>query len=69
MGSAYDWSCRKGNLLQTIRNITQIEEVMRNKNIISAPVTQKLICGETRVSVAKCRFSQVDVHLYKLSTF
>lgn len=24
MGSAYDWSCRKENLLQTIRNTTKI---------------------------------------------
>ena len=61
MGSASDWSRRKENLLQPIRSTRKWCVI----NTEFLPLTQKLICEETSASVAKCRFSQVDVHLYE----
>ena len=51
-GSASDWSCRKKNLLQPIRNTTQIWVVTRHHYGISALVSFR---GETSRGVAKCR--------------
>ena len=48
-----------GNLIQPIRNTTQIWLVMRHQYGISALVSQTSYGGETSGSVAKCRlFSQ-----------
>ena len=62
---ATDWSCRVGNLLQPIRNSTQIWVVTRQYGI-SALLTQTSFRWETGGGVAKCRlFSQANF----LSTF
>ena len=59
LGSASDWSCRVGNLIQPIRSTTQIWVVTRHQYGISALVSQTSFGGETRGSVAKCwLFSQ-----------
>ena len=59
LGSTSDWSCCIGNLIQPIRNTTQIWLVMRHQYGISALVSQTSYGGETSGSVAKCRlFSQ-----------
>ena len=60
LGSASDWSCRVGNLIQPIRSTTQIWVVTRHQYGISALVSQTSFGGETNGSVAKCRrmFSQ-----------
>ena len=59
LGSASDWSCRVGNLIQPIRSTTQIWRVTRHQYGISALVSQTSFGGETCGSVAKCRlFSQ-----------
>ena len=55
LGSASDWSCRVGNLIQPIRSTTQIWVVMRHQYGISALVFQTSFGGETSGSVAKCR--------------
>ena len=61
VGSASDWSCRVGNLIQPIRSTTQIWVVTRNQYGISALVPQTSFGGETSGSVAKCSlFSQVS---------
>ena len=66
LGSASDWSCRVGNLIQPIRNTTQIWVVTRHQYGISALVSQTSFGGETSGSVAKCRlFSQASVFLGK----
>ena len=52
-GSACDWSCRVGNLIQLIRSTTQI--CTRHQYGISALVCQTSFGGETSGSVAKCR--------------
>ena len=58
-GSASDWSCRVGNLIQPIRSATQVWVVKRHQYGISALVSQTSFGGETSGSVAKCRlFSQ-----------
>ena len=41
LGSAPDWSCREGNLLQSIRSITQIHVRMRYQYGISAPFLRR----------------------------
>ena len=62
MGSASDWSCRVGNLIQAIRRTTQIWVVTRHQYGISALVSKTSFGGETSGSVAKCRlFSQATV--------
>ena len=59
LGSASDWSCRVGNLIQPIRGTTQIWVLTRHQCGISALVSQTSFGGETRGNVAKCRlFSQ-----------
>ena len=54
MGSASDWLCRVGNLLQPIRSITQIWVVTRYQYGISALVSQTSFRGETSGGDAKC---------------
>ena len=62
LGSASDWSCRVGNLIQPIRSTTQIWVVTRHQYGISALVSQTSFGGETSGSVAKCRlFSQATL--------
>ena len=62
LGSASDWSCRVGNLIQPIRRTTQIWVVTRHQYGISALVSQTSFGGETSDSVAKCRlFSQATL--------
>ena len=59
LGSASDWSCRVGNLIQPIRSITHVWVVKSHQYGISALVSQTSFGGETSGSVAKCRlFSQ-----------
>ena len=48
LGSASDWSCRVGNLIQPIRSSTQIWVVTRHQYGISAHVAQTSFSGETR---------------------
>ena len=58
LGSASDWSCHVGNLIQPIRNTTQICVVMRHQYGISALVSQTSFGGETSGTVVaspKCR--------------
>ena len=60
LGSASDWSCRVGNLIQPIWSTTQIWVVTRHQDRISALVSQTSFGGETSGGLAKCRmFSQV----------
>ena len=67
LGSASDWSCRVGNLIQPIRSTTQIWVVTRHQYGISALVSQTSFGGETSGSVAKCRlFSQAICLLTEL---
>ena len=54
MGSASDWLCRVGNLLQPLRSITQIWVVTRYQYGISALVSQTSFRGETSGGDAKC---------------
>ena len=59
LGSASDWSCRVGNLIQPIRSTTQIWVVTRHQYGISALISQTSFRGETCGGVAKSRlFSQ-----------
>ena len=66
LGSASDWSCRVGNLIQPIRGTTQSWVVMHHQYRISALTSQTSFGGETSAGVAKCRlFSQatgINVH-------
>ena len=57
LGSASDWSCPVGNLIQPIRGTTQICVVMLHQYGNSTLVSQTSFGGETRGSVAKCRAS------------
>ena len=52
-GSASDWSCRVGNLIQPIRSATQVWVVKRHQYGISALVSQTSFGGETSGSVTK----------------
>ena len=54
-GSASDWSCWVGKLIQPIRNTTQIWVVMRHQYGISALVSQTSFGRKTSGGVAKCR--------------
>ena len=57
--SAFDWPYHLGNLIQPIRNNTQIWVVTCHQYGISALVSQRSFGRETRGSVAKCwLFSQ-----------
>ena len=59
LGSASDWSCHLGNLIQSIRSTTQIWVVKHHQYEISALVSQTSFGGETKGSIAKCwLFSQ-----------
>ena len=63
LGSASDWSCRVGNLIQPIRSTTQIWVVTRHQYGISALVPQTSFRRETSGDVAKCRlFSSCSAH-------
>ena len=55
LGSASDWLCRVGNLLQPIRSSTQIWVVTRHLYGISVLIFQTSFCGETSGGVVKCR--------------
>ena len=55
LGSASDWSCRVGNLIQPIRSTTQICVVTRHQYGICALISQTSFGGETSGNVAKCR--------------
>ena len=62
LGSAPDWSCREGDLLQPIRSTTQILVRVRHQYGISVLVFQTSFRQETTVGVAKCRlFSRAIV--------
>ena len=64
LGSASDWSCCVGTLIQPIRGTTQIWVVTRHQYGISALVAQTSFSGENSGSVAKCRlFSQATKNL------
>ena len=54
LGSASDWSCRVGNLIQPIRSTTQIWVVRCHQYGISALVSQTSFGGETSGSITKC---------------
>ena len=61
-----DWSCRMGYLLQPIRSTTQVWEVTRYQDGISALGPQTSFRGETIGSVAKCLlFSQATSLSFK----
>ena len=69
LGSASDWSCRVGNLIQAFRSTTQIWVVTRHQYGISAFVSQTSFGGETSGSVVKCRlFSQAIENSKRISS-
>ena len=53
LGSASDWLCHKGNLLQPIRNTTQAWVVTRRQYGISTLIFQVAFQGETSGGAAK----------------
>ena len=62
LGSASDWSCRAGNLIQPIRSTPSIWVVASHHYGISALVSQTSFGGKTSGSVAECRlFSQAII--------
>ena len=62
LGSTSDWLCRLWNLLQPIRNTTQMWAVTRHQYGISVLVSQTSFRRETVGGIAKCRlFSQAIV--------
>ena len=66
LGSASDWSCRVGNLLQPIKSATQNWVVTLHQYGISALVSQSSFRGETSEGVAKCLlFSQATLNVAK----
>ena len=66
LGSASDWSCRVGNLLQPIKSATQNLVVTLHQYGISALVSQTSFRRETSEGVAKCRlFSQATLNVAK----
>ena len=59
LGSASDWSCHVGNLIQPIRSTTQIQVVACHQYGIFALISQMSFGVETTGGVAKCQlFSQ-----------
>ena len=54
LASAFDWSCRAGNLPQPIRSTTQIWVVARHQYEISALVCRTSFRGEPSDGVVKC---------------
>ena len=66
LGSASDWSCRVGNLLQPIKSATQNWVVTLHQYGIPALVSQTSFRAETNEGVAKCRlFSQATLTVAK----
>ena len=60
LGSASDWSCRVGNLLQPIRSTSLIWVVTRHQYGISSPVSQtsfQSFNGKTSGDVTNCRLA------------
>ena len=55
LGSASDWSCCVGNLLQPIRSTTQIWVVTRHQCGISVLASQTSFREETSGGAGKCR--------------
>ena len=53
LGSASDWLCHKGNLLQLIRNTTQAWVVTRRQYGISTLIFQMAFRGETSGGAVK----------------
>ena len=68
LGSASDWSCHVGNLIQPVRSTTQIWIVMRHQYRISVLVSQTSFGGETSGCVVKCplfsRVTFIGVYIY-----
>ena len=63
LASAFDWLCRKRNLLQPIRSTTQSWKVTRHYYKISAVFRQTSFHEETSGGIAKCRlFSQAPIN-------
>ena len=62
LGSASDWSCRVGNLIQAFRSTTQIWVVTRHQYGISALLCQTSFGWETSGSVAICRLFSQAIH-------
>ena len=62
LGSASDWSCNKGNLLQPIRSTSQIWEVTGHQYGISVLIPQTSLHCETSGDEAKCQlfFQAID---------
>ena len=62
LGSASDWSCNKGNLLQPIRSTSQIWEVTGHQYGISVLIPQTSFHCETGGDEAKCQlfFQAID---------
>ena len=59
LDSVYDWLKQISHAARPIKSTTQIWELTRHQNGISALVSQTLFRGETRRGLAKCRlFSQ-----------
>ena len=70
LGSASDWLCHVGNLIQPIRSTTQIWAATRHQYGISALVSQTSFGLKTSGSFAKCRlFSEAtkSVSIYPRS--
>ena len=62
LGSASDWSCHMGNLIQPIKSTTQIWVVTCHQYGISAFVSQTSFGGQTNGSIAKSQlFSQATL--------
>ena len=61
LGSASDWLCCVGNLIQPIRSTTQIWVVMYHQYGISALVSQTSFGRGTSGSFAKCQLFSQDV--------
>ena len=70
LGSASEWSCRMGKLIQPIRSSTQIWVVTSHQYGISALVSQTSFGGETTGSIAKCGlFSKANLTTLHCSSF
>ena len=62
LGSASDWSCWKGNLLQPIRSATKVWVVTCHQYGISALVSQMSFRGETSGGIMRCQlFSPAEI--------
>ena len=62
LGSASDWSCCMGNLLQPIRSTTQILVVTHHMYGISAFISQTSFHEEASGGVAKYRLFSLATH-------